>query len=277
MIKTKNFIFSALAAVFIHLGLFIPWMISDASEGAIAEGQDGLMVSVGLAGALTENKAEPEDEIVDEVEQEQKSDPKPEPESETKPEPDSEPEPLQETEPESTPEIKPEPKPEPKPVPKPQPKSLKKPLPDIKKAAAETASTKTPNKDDNATDKKTNTASSHATGVGEQVETGGNPAARQSYLSRIAARIARHKRYPSSAKKEGVTGTVTVSFIITKNGRVEESKILMSSGDQRLDQEALDVLMRASPFPSIPDDLGENSIGITLPIEFSLSQSRKLF
>jgi protein TonB len=71
-----------------------------------------------------------------------------------------------------------------------------------------------------------------ATGIGERVETGGNPAARQSYLSQVLARIAKFKRYPRSARKEGVTGTATVKFIIQQNGRVKHSAIVTSSGDE---------------------------------------------
>lgn len=291
MIKTRHFIFSALAAVLIHVGIFLPWVKSDASEGAIAEGQDGLMVSVGLAGALTENKAEPENEAIDEAKKEQKSEPKtepetqPEPELETQLDPEPQPETVSEPIPELIPETKPEPKPEPlpapkpepKPVPKPQPKPVQKPIQKTEKQVEQSSSTEQLANNDNADTKKNTSISSHATGIGKQVETGGNPAARQSYMSKVAALIARHKRYPRGARKDGVTGTVTVSFTIIKNGRVEESKVLTSSGDPRLDQEALDVLLRASPFPFIPDDLGTNSISITLPIEFSLNQRRKLF
>ncbi|RVU30627.1 energy transducer TonB [Neptunomonas marina] len=92
------------------------------------------------------------------------------------------------------------------------------------------------------------------------------------------AKLARAKRYPRSARKDGVTGTATVRFTIQKNGRVIVPRLLNSSGDERLDKEALAMLQRASPFPRIPAELGENSLDLTLPIEFSLNKTtRKLF
>ncbi|RTE66018.1 energy transducer TonB [Amphritea opalescens] len=91
------------------------------------------------------------------------------------------------------------------------------------------------------------------------------------------ARIARFKRYPRSARKDGVTGVVVVKFIIRKSGKVESSEIINSSGDPRLDQEAIDMLVRSSPFASVPDELSSSHLELTLPVEFSLNPTRKLF
>ena len=125
--------------------------------------------------------------------------------------------------------------------------------------------------------KEARTASIQATGTGNTQESGGNPAAEQNYLAKIQARLAKFKRYPRSARKENITGTVLVEFVLTGDGRIERPSIVRSSGDSRLDQEALDVLLRASPFPRIPKKLRKNSFALTLPVEFSLNQSRKLF
>ena len=125
--------------------------------------------------------------------------------------------------------------------------------------------------------KEARTASIQATGTGNTQESGGNPAAEQNYLAKIQARLAKFKRYPRSARKENITGTVLVEFVLTGDGRIERPSIVRSSGDSRLDQEALDVLLRASPFPRIPKKLRKDSFALTLPVEFSLNQSRKLF
>jgi protein TonB len=125
--------------------------------------------------------------------------------------------------------------------------------------------------------KEAQTASIQATGTGNTQESGGNPAAEQNYLAKIQARLAKFKRYPRSARKENITGTVLVEFVLTGDGRIERPSIVRSSGDSRLDQEALDVLLRASPFPRIPKKLRKDSFALTLPVEFSLNQSRKLF
>lgn len=116
-----------------------------------------------------------------------------------------------------------------------------------------------------------------ATGTGTSDTSGGNPALRQTYNTKILTRIARYKRYPRSARKEGVTGTVTIAFGLDYRGRVTHSSISESSGDPRLDREALELLIRAEPFPPIPEEMSEDSIDFTLPIEFSLNTHRKIF
>ncbi|WP_067862333.1 energy transducer TonB [Neptuniibacter marinus] len=291
MIAKKQVLLCLIVAVFIHIALITPWILGKDSEGAIAEGQDGLLVSVGIAGSFTET-AEVRDEIVEsnlveeknsdkpdlEKEQEQEEVVEPEPVVEAKQEKIVEPEPVVEPEQEETIEPVPTPKPktkktlkqEPVKQPEKRPDITKKPQPiseptnDLKAKEADSSAKSTP-------------IATKATGVGTRVETGGNPAARQSYLSKVLVRIARVKRYPRSARKDGVTGTVVVSFVIQKNGRVKSSRIVTSSGDSRLDKEATDMLLRASPFPSIPSELGEGPLDLTLPIEFSLNPTRKLF
>lgn len=116
-----------------------------------------------------------------------------------------------------------------------------------------------------------------ATGIAERVQTGGNPAARQSYLNKVLAHIARYKRYPRAARHDGVTGVVTVTFTVLANGRVSTQLISSSSGDARLDQAALDMLLRASPLAPIPREMGTDQLKLTLPVEFSLNKKRTLF
>ncbi|EGG98256.1 Ferric siderophore transport system2C periplasmic binding protein TonB [gamma proteobacterium IMCC2047] len=133
------------------------------------------------------------------------------------------------------------------------------------------------NSDKDKVEDKESNPTTLATGVGERLETGGNPAVRQSYLTKVMARIAKFKRYPRSARKDGVTGVVTIKFVIQKNGRVRSSEIVKSSGDARLDEETKNILLRASPFPPVPRELSDRELVLTLPVEFSLNPTRKLF
>ncbi|MFT6352418.1 energy transducer TonB [Neptuniibacter pectenicola] len=289
MMAKKQVLLCLIVAVFLHIALITPWVLGEESEGAIAEGQDGLLVSVGIAGSFTET-AEVRDEIVESSVAEAKNTDKAEVEKDQEQEERVEPEPVVETEPEELVETVQEDtiEPEPIPTPKPKPKPKKEPKKKLKKQPEKsTTTTKTPQpqsesvkdlKAEEADNSATSTpVATKATGVGTRVETGGNPAARQSYLSKVLVRIARVKRYPRSARKDGATGTVVVNFVIQKNGRVKSSRIVTSSGDSRLDEEATAMLLRASPFPSIPAELGEGPLDLTLPIEFSLNPTRKLF
>jgi len=90
----------------------------------------------------------------------------------------------------------------------------------------------------------------------------------------VAAQIARNKRYPREARQDGVTGVVTVRFTIQKNGKVITQRVVTSSGDRRLDEAALEMLSRASPFPYIPESMGVEALTLTLPVEFSLHQKQ---
>lgn len=286
MITTRKVTLSIVAAIVVHLAALMSWMKPLDTEGAIAEGQEGLQVSVGLAGSFMETPNQPqkdnEETPIAEPQKEAESNPQPEPTSEPKSEPKKQPEKEQKTEPKSEVQPKPLPKPKPKPKivqPKPEPKPAQKPEPTPnkqQKSKPETATTRSETSPDSE-QKPASHAQTRATGVGEHVETGGNPAARQSYLSRVMARIARFKRYPRSARKNGITGVVVVKFIIKKNGKVASSEVINSSGDSRLDQEAVEMLVRASPFASIPDELSNSHLELTLPVEFSLNPTRKLF
>ncbi|WP_417224583.1 TonB family protein [Amphritea sp.] len=280
MITTRKVTLSIVAAITVHLAALMIWMKPINTEGAIAEGQDGLQVSVGLAGSFMETPNQPKKDSEETPLEEPQAEPEVKPESETEPEPQPEKQPEKEQQQPKS-EVQPVPLPKPKPVqpttePKPVPKA--EPTPDKQqKTKPETAAPRSETTPESEQKPVPSHAQTRATGVGERVETGGNPAARQSYLARVMARIARFKRYPRSARKDGVTGVVVVKFVIRKNGKVESSEVINSSGDPRLDQEAVEMLVRASPFASIPDELTSSHLELTLPVEFSLNPTRKLF
>lgn len=96
-------------------------------------------------------------------------------------------------------------------------------------------------------------------------------ASMSNYLGQIAARLQRQKRYPEEARRNGVRGTVSISFTINSSGRVTGSRLVGSSGVAALDKEARAMLSRASPFPPIPEGMGRSSISITVPIRFSMN------
>jgi protein TonB len=75
-------------------------------------------------------------------------------------------------------------------------------------------------------------------------------AASNAYNARIFGHLQRFKRYPPRA--HGASGTVTVRFDLNRAGEVVSSKVTKSSGNEILDEEALDILHRASPFPAFP-------------------------
>lgn len=99
---------------------------------------------------------------------------------------------------------------------------------------------------------------------------GGNPQLKPSYFSQVAAQLARHKRYPLGARRNGEEGTATLLFSVERSGRVTSYQIVVSSGSERLDEAVLRMLRDAAPLPPFPPEMSENQLNIRLPIAFSL-------
>lgn len=57
--------------------------------------------------------------------------------------------------------------------------------------------------------------------------------------------------YPSSAYEAGIEGTARVGFTVTADGKIEDVRVLDSSGDSRLDQAAADYVRRLRFRPGI--------------------------
>jgi protein TonB len=86
----------------------------------------------------------------------------------------------------------------------------------------------------------------------------------------IAMRIERHKGYPATAQARHETGVVRIAFTIDRQGKVITSRIAGSSGSPALDQETIDTLRRAQPFPSPPPNMPGDAFEFTVPIRFKV-------
>jgi protein TonB len=75
-------------------------------------------------------------------------------------------------------------------------------------------------------------------------------ASAKAYNALVFGHLQRFKRYPASA--HGASGIVMVRFELNRAGGIIGSAVTKSSGNAALDQEALDLLSRASPFPPFP-------------------------
>jgi protein TonB len=93
-------------------------------------------------------------------------------------------------------------------------------------------------------------------------------ASAKAYNALIFGHLQRFKRYPG---RRGAAGTTVVRFLLDRTGRVIESSVTKSSGNRTLDQEALNALQRASPFPPFPAVKPEAQDWYVAPIEFSLT------
>ena len=85
------------------------------------------------------------------------------------------------------------------------------------------------------------------------------------YNGRVAAHLARHKRFPPDAQSEHSHGTAVVSFRLDGGGRVITVALVGSSGVPALDREAQAMVRRAAPFPAPPSG---GMVAFTVPLSF---------
>ncbi|MEO8418523.1 MAG: energy transducer TonB [Methylophilaceae bacterium] len=95
-------------------------------------------------------------------------------------------------------------------------------------------------------------------------------AARTLYGNLLAREIAKHKQYPKVAQMRGWQGRVIVELQIDGSGNVLSSIIHDPSGYEVLDRQALEMVKKASPFPSPPDALRGRTFNILVPVSFRL-------
>lgn len=96
-------------------------------------------------------------------------------------------------------------------------------------------------------------------------------AAQQTYFSLLARTLAEKKRYPGISRRRGEQGIVQLFFIVTRDGKIRESRIDSSSGFQRLDQAVMEMLEKAQPLPAFPAEMSQQQLEVKVPIAFELS------
>jgi protein TonB len=96
-----------------------------------------------------------------------------------------------------------------------------------------------------------------------------NVDAEQKWLGRLAAHLERRKRYPHTALSKRREGLVQVRFVVASDGSIVSPELVGPSGVPELDEEALDLLRRASPAPKPPPDVNPF---VTVPISFTVKR-----
>ena len=94
--------------------------------------------------------------------------------------------------------------------------------------------------------------------------------ARVTFRTELARHIARFQRYPKTAERQRLQGTVRTVFSINRDGKLLGVWVKTSSGQTALDQAALDTVHRAQPLPAIPPALPD-PLKIEVPLGFDPS------
>ncbi len=90
------------------------------------------------------------------------------------------------------------------------------------------------------------------------------------YQDMVKQRIEEVRKYPSWAKRQGIEGIVHLSFTVLSNGLSRDINIVRSSGSKVLDEEAVETVKRANPFPSTPKEISTSFIQMEVSIVFTL-------
>ena len=75
-----------------------------------------------------------------------------------------------------------------------------------------------------------------------------------SYFASIKRKIELVWQYPQEAAVAGIQGTLTVDFVIGRNGTLQSVQLLRGSGYKILDDEALGSIRKAAPYNPIPEN-----------------------
>ncbi len=90
------------------------------------------------------------------------------------------------------------------------------------------------------------------------------------YGNTLGRAIAKHRQYPKIAAMRGWQGDCLLDLKLDGSGNVLSASVKESSGHEALDNQALEMVRKASPFPAPPEALRGRSFNITVPVSFKL-------
>lgn len=96
-------------------------------------------------------------------------------------------------------------------------------------------------------------------------------AAPKTYTETISKMVKKHIAYPREAGN--VAGRTILRIRIKREGSIYQYKIQTSSGNEVLDNAAVDALLRAAPFPSVPPEYSGELFEFLLPITFNAKRA----
>ena len=107
-------------------------------------------------------------------------------------------------------------------------------------------------------------------GAADGLDTNAPAGTSRAYAARVRSWLYGHKIYPRRAKMRREEGVVRVRFVIDRAGLLVDGRILQGSGCAALDEEAMAMMRRASPYPKAPHEIAGERIEFTTLVEFIL-------
>ena len=91
------------------------------------------------------------------------------------------------------------------------------------------------------------------------------------YGALLSQAIAKYKKYPAFAKLAKQQGVVILQLQINYQGHLLGVQIAHSSGFELLDNQAVEMVKKATPFSQPPSHLVENDVSLLVPVSFRLN------
>jgi protein TonB len=95
--------------------------------------------------------------------------------------------------------------------------------------------------------------------------------ARAQYGALLAQEITKFKQYPALAKQTRQQGVVILQLQMNSLGALISAKVYQSSTYELLDNQALEMVKKATPFSQPPVDLREHDLSVLVPVSFRLN------
>ncbi len=93
----------------------------------------------------------------------------------------------------------------------------------------------------------------------------------QKYLLNVRDRVSFYWEYPVAAARNGWQGTLTVDFVVSRDGKITEIEIDRSSGYPVLDDAAITAIKLAGPFFTFPEHFILDKFNIKYQFEYRLT------
>ena len=164
------------------------------------------------------------------------------------------------------------PKPEPRPKPEIRPSEIALPQPQEPEPPTEQVSEQPPAPETRAPSHVSAPAAQVASAPRQSAPSSAAAASQLTFEQLLLGHLERHKRFPRAAQQRRQQGMPYIRFTMDRRGKVLRSRLERSTGFALLDEEALALLQRAQPLPSMPAELAGDQLEVIVPIEFFLSR-----
>jgi len=94
--------------------------------------------------------------------------------------------------------------------------------------------------------------------------------AMKNYYRLIQEKIERQKEYPENARRQNMEGSVTLHFVIERDGNISAINIIKASRFRVLDEAAVATIKRCAPFPIPPAMLFPSPTSFQITLAFKL-------